>query len=173
MKTIPSVVGNDPEDLNDIPLKDIKVERLAKNIALLLRHLDQDDLEPAVVKQVVVAACWWTSSKLGRKADTPHRSEAAHAELAKPTGWVKGVFEHDHAIPRTYIVDRILALRGPAPDVAEIKRLLELSFETLLLKAEHGSMPDKTPLPEGWDEQDLFVRYKAAGDWPGIAIHKD
>jgi hypothetical protein len=160
-----SLASSELIPLEEIPKqgpKAVTKEKLAQDISTLLAacSVSNDGLSYAVVKQVVIAGCWWTSNRHGRKEKCLFKSVAARDEIQRaPNGiWPSGL-EHDHVVPRGYICNQIMAYAGQAVDPCLIAKLLDLSFECLVTKTEHDEKLPRTGLGEDWNG-DIWERYK-------------
>lgn len=79
-------------------------------------------------------------------------NQAAHPY--RTSRWRDGL-QHEHIVPKKYLLDRILSGdHGPE----SIRELLDRLCRAAIVTAdEHSDLPD---LPERWDEMDIEVRYR-------------
>jgi hypothetical protein len=71
---------------------------------------------------------------------------------------------HEHSVPRRVLIGMLLT--EPAPSEAEVRRVLDLCVGAVVTVEEDralnaAGLPAR--IPAGWDGEDVFARYRAAG----------
>lgn len=100
--------------------------------------------------------CWTLSELDGKYEGCRYWSTRA---IARRTD-----LRHEHSVPRRVLIGLLLA--EPAPSDADVRRILDLCVGAVVTVDEDlalNAVGLRAKMPSGWDGEDVFARYRAAG----------
>ena len=100
--------------------------------------------------------CWTLSELDGKYEGCRYWSTRAIAQRAD--------LRHEHSVPRRVLIGLLLA--EPAPSEADVRRILDLCVGAVVTVDEDlalNAVGLRAKMPSGWDGEDVFARYRAAG----------
>lgn len=112
-------------------------------------------------KYAVLSEATWVWSEFGGKYNgCEHWSEAAWAVRGE-----QKMLVHEHIVPKSIVIERLLQLLKPTPDSVN-DLLTSYCIAAIVTRDEDALLNNfglRSKMPMDWDERDVWARYKHAG----------
>lgn len=131
--------------------------RICADMAEVLRS---QTLHYGTKRAVVDQALWVWSEFDGKYAGCPIWSQAAKGSGLKSKGLI-----HEHVVPREIVRTKLFDLTAPTPESVSAV-MTEWCIGAVILKTEDDLLNRaglNSRMPENWDGNDRFARYRAVG----------